>query len=219
MDAKEWRSKTAAIAVAVLFATRIAVGAYLVATPENIASYYVWRLHKDNGTDSDHFRAKEKLLGYLGNSPTPYRELTRLLTVPNLRARTADNVLALLLQSRQLAAAKAVDIQGLLVESLHTDNSDIRARIQKVLSLSGQGEGHSSPAEFAGRAVLSKGYRHQRRSDHSPMEASEVGPDRPDFLMADLIIPKLHPRCLNSNGAHCPGPAASSVQPPREMLE
>jgi hypothetical protein len=36
--AKEWRSKTAAITVAVLFATGIVVGAYLVATPENIAS-------------------------------------------------------------------------------------------------------------------------------------------------------------------------------------
>jgi hypothetical protein len=131
--------------VAVLLATGIAVGASQLATPEHIASYYVWRLHKDNGTDYDHFRAKEKLLGYLGNSETPYRELIRLLTVPNLPAKTADNVLGLLLQSRQLAPAKAVDIQALLVDSLHTDNSDIRARIQKVLLYLAKEKGSAVP--------------------------------------------------------------------------
>jgi hypothetical protein len=130
--AKEWRSKTAAIAVAVLFATGIAVGAYLVATPENIASCYVWRLHKDNGTDSDHFR-KVKIVGIPRKLVNTVSGTHTALDRANLPAKTADNVLALLPQSRQLAAAKAVDIQGLLGESRHTHNSDIRARIQEVL--------------------------------------------------------------------------------------
>ncbi len=131
--AQEWRSKTAAIAVAVLVLGGIAAGTHRLATPENIASYYVWRLRTDNGTDYDHFRAREKLLGFLGSTQTPYRQLTRLLTVPNLPAKTADSILSLLLQSRQLAPAQSAGLQALLIESLHTENSDIRTRIQKVL--------------------------------------------------------------------------------------
>jgi hypothetical protein len=118
--------------VAVLFATGIAVGASQLATPDNIASYYIWRLQKDNGTEHDHLRAREKLLEYLRNTERPYRELVRLLTVPNLPAKTADDVLSLFLRS-QPATVRTLDIQPLVAESLRTENSYLRIRIQKVL--------------------------------------------------------------------------------------
>jgi hypothetical protein len=91
-----------------------------------------WQLHKDNGTDSDHFR-KGKIVGIPRKLVNTVSGTHTALDRANLPAKTADNVLALLPQSRQLAAAKAVDIQGLLGESRHTHNSDIRARIQEVL--------------------------------------------------------------------------------------
>jgi hypothetical protein len=131
--AQEWRSKTTAIAVAVILLLLGVGGALWMSTPPARARYYVWRLHKDNGTDYDRYRAQKKLSGYLANTPPAYSDLIGLLRVPNLPVTTADRVLGLLLETRREAWASKVDLQGMLVESLRTENSDVRTRIQKLL--------------------------------------------------------------------------------------
>ncbi len=136
--AMEWRSKTTALAVA-LCLTGIAVVGFLEARkPENIARYYVWRLRKDNATDYDRFRAQHKLAPYLAKDA--YQQLAFVLQTPNLSGKTADNILGLMLQTRN-TAAKDIDLRQLLIESLRTENSDIRLRIYKVLVYLGEERG------------------------------------------------------------------------------
>jgi hypothetical protein len=139
--AKEWRSKTTAIVVAAVLLASVAVAVWgpetrfgtPISTPSHRAQYYIWRLHKDNTTDYDHFRAETKLRGYLESTPSIYSELIDVLKVPNLPVKTADSVLGLIVETRQSAANNHVDLQALLVGALRAENSDIRGRIQKVL--------------------------------------------------------------------------------------
>jgi hypothetical protein len=139
--AKEWRSKTTAIVVAAVLLAGVAVAVWgpetrlgtPISTPSHRAQYYIWRLHKDNTTDYDRFRAETKLRGYLESTPSIYSELIDVLKVPNLPVKTADSVLGLIVETRQSAANNHVDLQALLVGALRIENSDIRGRIQKVL--------------------------------------------------------------------------------------
>jgi len=62
-----------------------------------------------------------------------YSQLAALLTSPGLPGTTADDILSLLLETRNLAASQKVDLLGLLVNSLRTGSSDIRERIQRTL--------------------------------------------------------------------------------------
>jgi hypothetical protein len=139
--AKEWRSKTTAIVVGTVLLACIALAVWgpetrfgtPVSTPFHRAQYYIWRLHKDNATDYDRFRAATKLLGYLESTPSIYPELVDVLKVPNLPVKTADSILGLIVETRQSAANSHVDLQALLVGALRTENSDIRGRVHKVL--------------------------------------------------------------------------------------
>jgi hypothetical protein len=154
--AKEWRSKTTAIFVAAVILAGVGSAVWgpqtrfgtPLSTASNRARYYVWRLHKENATDYDRFRATTKLLGYLDSTPSTYAMLTNLLKVPNLPVKTADSVLGLLVQSRESAEKNRVDLQGLLVDALHTENSDIRGRIQKALVYLAKERGAAVPAEL-----------------------------------------------------------------------
>ena len=146
--ALEWRSKTTAILVAAILLASAVGGVWSIGTPQNHARYYVWRLHKDNATDYDRFRARTKLLGYVSTTPLTYSQLTHVLKVPNLPVKTADSILGLLVESRQSAAKNRVDLQALLVDALRTENSDIRTRIHKVLVYLAKDRGAAVPPDL-----------------------------------------------------------------------
>jgi hypothetical protein len=146
--AQEWRSKTTAIVVAVALLACVLGAVWRLGTPLNYARYYVWRLHKDNASDYDRFRSRTKLLGYVATTPSIYSQLTHLLKVPNLPVKTADNILGLLVETRQSAAKNKVDLQSLLVDALRTENPDIRMRIHKVLLYLARERGATVPAEL-----------------------------------------------------------------------
>jgi hypothetical protein len=130
---KEWRSKAAAAAVAAVLIIGVALGLRVLWTPENLGRYYVWRLAKANATDLDHFRARQQLVKYLAQTETPYRDLTHLLTFGGLPIKTAENILSLLVETRDSTAAHKANLPFLLADSLRTDNPDVRARIHDVL--------------------------------------------------------------------------------------
>jgi hypothetical protein len=146
--AKEWRSKTAAILVAAILLASAVGGVWSIGTPQNRARYYVWRLHKENATDYDRFRARTKLVGYLATTPSTYSQLTHLLKVPNLPVKTADSILGLLVETRHSAANSHVDLQALLVDALRTENSDVRTRIHKVLVYLAKDRGSIVPPDL-----------------------------------------------------------------------
>jgi hypothetical protein len=131
--AEEWRSKVTAIVVAMVLLTTAGTCALELSTPANEANYFVWRLHKGNATDIDLFRAKTMLVQFLATDPTVYSKLTGLLLTPNLPVKTADSILSLLVETRESAQKQKAHLGSLLVESLRTENSDIRERIQKTL--------------------------------------------------------------------------------------
>lgn len=130
---KEWRSKTAAIAVAIILIIGAAFGLNGLWTSQNLGRYYVWRLAKANATDVDHFRARQQLVKYLVQTDAPYRNLTNLLRFGGLPIKTAENILSLLVETRDSATAHKANLPFLLADSLRTDNPDIRARIEDVL--------------------------------------------------------------------------------------
>jgi hypothetical protein len=101
--------------------------------PEYRARYYAWRMVKLNGTDSDRFRARMHLRNYMDGAPGSYGKLIGSLRNPALPVKTADEILALVLEMKDSAAQHGVDIRGQLAESMRTDNADIRERIQKLL--------------------------------------------------------------------------------------
>jgi len=131
--AQEWRSKFTAFVVALILIS-VAVACVLeLSRPAYQASYFVWRLQKQNATDSDRYRARIKLGQFLATDPGVYPQLTGLLTAPNLPVKTADEILSLLVETRDRAESQNQRLRGLLVDSLRADNSDIRERIQKTL--------------------------------------------------------------------------------------
>jgi hypothetical protein len=130
---KEWRSKVAATAVATALIIGGAFGLKALWTSENLGHYYVWRLSKANGTETDHFRARHRLVKYLAQTGTPYADLTNLLRSGGVPIKTAENILSLLVETRDLAGAHRANLPSLLADSLRTDNPDVRARIHDVL--------------------------------------------------------------------------------------
>lgn len=146
--AKEWRSKTTAVIVALILLVSVASAVRGLGTPQNRARYYVWRLHKDNATDYDRFRAETKLREYLATTPSTCSQLINLLKMPNLSTKTADKILGLLVETRQFAFKKRIDLQALLVDALRTENSDIRTRIHKNLVYLAKDRGAALPPEL-----------------------------------------------------------------------
>jgi len=132
--AKEWRSKATAIAVAVvLICAATACGLELTDEPADRASYFVWRLQKENGTDLDRSRAETKLGQYLATDSRVCPKLAALLRTPSPSVKIADNVLSLLVEDWDRTASQDDCLRNDLADTLRTDNSDIRARIQKTL--------------------------------------------------------------------------------------
>ena len=131
--AKEWRSKAVAIAVALVLFSAAITGGLQFRSPDLRASYYVWRLQKENGTEYDHYRARTNLRAYLDAAPTVYSSLAALLRAPNLSDKTADNILSIFVEMKGRAQSHNVNLLCLLEDSLRTDNSDIRERVQKTL--------------------------------------------------------------------------------------
>ena len=137
--AQEWRSKTAALAVASVLTAAALFGFHTAGKPEHRAVYYIWRLRKDSATDYDRFRAREKLRLYLRKDEyrqlgkDVYQQLAFALRTPNIQGKTADIILGLMLETRDSAAAKDVDLRQLLLESLRTENADIRMDVYREL--------------------------------------------------------------------------------------
>jgi hypothetical protein len=131
--AKEWRSKVTAIAVAFVLLCAAAACEIRLNTPTNQASYFVWRLHKENGTEIDRYRARRELGQYLATDSEVSAKLTALLATPGLPVATADNILSLLIETRDRATGPSRRLLSLLAEALRANNSDVRERIQKTL--------------------------------------------------------------------------------------
>lgn len=130
---QEWRSKTAAAVVAVLLIGILVIAFYKMWTPENRGRYYVWRLEKSNNTDQDRFRAGRQLMTCLKETRNPYPQLALLLRADGVPIETAENVISLLVESRDIASTHQVELPLLLADSLRTANPDVRARVQAVL--------------------------------------------------------------------------------------
>ena len=130
---REWRSKIAAAAVAISLVVVTGLAIYSLWTPENRGRYYIWRIEKLNNTDQDRFRAGQQLMSCLRETRNPYPSLTALLRFEGLPVKTAENVLTLLVESREIATIHQVELPVLLTDSLRTTNPDIRARIHTVL--------------------------------------------------------------------------------------
>jgi hypothetical protein len=148
--AKEWRSKTTAVVVAIILILLARTGISPLRTPENVARYYIWRLQKANATDHDHFRAREALPAYLAeaNTPAAYVQLTGLLRSPGLPVETADVILTLLVRSQQLAPTQGPEIKNLLAESLRADNVEVRTRVQTILLYLARERGSTVPTDL-----------------------------------------------------------------------
>ncbi|HZL26262.1 MAG TPA: hypothetical protein VFC39_07000 [Acidobacteriaceae bacterium] len=131
--AKEWRSKFTATVVALLLVFSIAIIGRSLWKPEYRATYLIWRLHRDNATDYDRYRARISLSDVLAKTPTAYPQLITPLRIPSLPVKTADNILSLIVETKSMAFRPGSDNRTQLIESLRTENSDVRGRIQKVL--------------------------------------------------------------------------------------
>jgi hypothetical protein len=130
---KEWRSKSAAAAVAIVLIAIGTTAVWRLWTPENRGRYYIWRLEKDNNTEQDRFRAGRRLMACLHETGNPYPSLTELLRFDGVPVKIADNILTLLVESRDIAPRHQVELPMLLSDSLRTNNPDIRARVHAIL--------------------------------------------------------------------------------------
>ena len=126
------------------------MGARALNTPSNWASYFVWRLHKDNGTDIDRYRAKSKLGGYLASDATVCPKLAVQLKVPNPSVKTADDILALLVANWDRTASQDDCLRNDLADTLRMENSDMRARIQRDLLYLASERHLTVPADLQG---------------------------------------------------------------------
>jgi hypothetical protein len=130
---KEWRSKTTAALIASILLIAAGVAVIKSWTPDNRGRYYIWRIAKTNNTDADRFRSARHLMDCLQETKSPYPDLAELLRTQGLSVRTAETVLSLLVESRNISSNLQPSVPELLADSLRTDNPDIRARINDVL--------------------------------------------------------------------------------------
>src|SRR6185369_7380288 len=110
-----------------------AIAAWKLLTPENQGRYYIWRIEKTNNTEEDRFRAGRHLMACLYETGNPYPSLTELLRFDGVSVKVAENVLTLLVESRDMASKHGVPLPMLLSDSLRTSNPDIRSRVHAVL--------------------------------------------------------------------------------------
>jgi hypothetical protein len=133
--AREWRSKTLALAVGTLALCGALLLARQLLTPQYEVHYYAWRLSKPNGTAVDRFRASRKLLALLNEEPSSALTCDRLaflLREPDLQVASIDQVLALLIE-RPWNRDSHTRIAAKLIDALRAGNPDARARIHAAL--------------------------------------------------------------------------------------
>jgi hypothetical protein len=128
---KEWRSVLKAVLVVVATVVVLAVFVPKLFSSENWASYYLWRLQKVNATNADMVRSKEGYAQILRTSPSvEFPRIARMLRYEVLTPDTADRLLTIALENRD---ASTSGIQIWLIDSLRTDNPDMRARVETTL--------------------------------------------------------------------------------------
>jgi hypothetical protein len=126
---KQWRSKATALVAAIAVVILLLLGARSL----NMGRYYEWRLKKDNATDIDRYRARNKLLEYSRMDMGPVVDLVSSLRYSGITSKVADNVFAIVLEARTASLQSEKAMIGALVESLRTDNAAIRTRINETL--------------------------------------------------------------------------------------
>jgi hypothetical protein len=136
--AREWRSRAAALAVALVVAGGVAWGLHAVLNPQFRTAYEVWRLRKDNATDEDRYRAATRIERLLSADPNAFAEpvedqLTTALGSPMVTPGLADRILPLLIYIDGMEASRKINSLALLSASLRTGNPETRPRIQKAL--------------------------------------------------------------------------------------
>jgi hypothetical protein len=114
-----------------------AVG-FLFAKPDNLLAYHSWRFQKVNATERDHFRTNEFLSARIHNAAFEKQKpfeiiepLLRLLRYRDVDRKVAENILALVLEFRQPGLTEHVVPR--LIDSLRTENPDVRLRIHQAL--------------------------------------------------------------------------------------
>jgi hypothetical protein len=128
---QEWRSKSRAVLIGLIFVALMAFFASQLFTSANWARYYLWRLGKANTSAADQFRSKEEYAKLLKSAPdSEFARIEHLLRYQALSLETADRLLAIAVENR--SAAKA-GIQNWLTTALRAENPDVRARVQTAL--------------------------------------------------------------------------------------
>ena len=129
--AREWKSKSRALLLAVVVVVVVACFGSQFLTSGNWAHYYLWRLQKANTTASDQFRSKEEYTKLLKASPeAEFARIERLLRYQALPLDVADRLLAIAVENR---GSTKSGIQNWLIGALLSDNPDVRARLQSAL--------------------------------------------------------------------------------------
>jgi hypothetical protein len=134
--AREWRSKTLALAVGTAAAIGIVLLASQLSSPGSKVSYYSWRLSKLNATPADRFRASRCLLTMLNDAPTSTLacdRLSALLRNPDLPIGSIDQILELMVERPWTGDQRSTHVAAKLIEALRAGNPDARARIHSTL--------------------------------------------------------------------------------------
>jgi hypothetical protein len=133
--AREWRSKAAALAVALLLTIALLIGLYYVDLPRIRTSYYVWRIQKANTSDIDRYRARQALSSDLlpgWRAAEVCGALAATLRRPTLSMASVDAILQLLIPTHDAPAIRRT-LAATLADALRSDNLDVRARIHPAL--------------------------------------------------------------------------------------
>jgi len=112
-----------------------AVG-FLFAKPDNLLAYYSWRFQKVNATERDHFRTYQFFSARIREAASEKRTsvetiepLLHLLRYRDVDRKLAENILALVLEFRRPTG----QVVPMLIDSLRTENADVRLRIHETL--------------------------------------------------------------------------------------
>jgi hypothetical protein len=137
------RSQAIAWAVTVGVFVGLSVGFYSAYQSDGLqARYHQWRFVKTNTSPRDHFRSREYLVRRLqlagsnlaegeARAPALMAPMLLLLRYKEVQAQVADDVLRLVLDSHKPEVNRVAVPQ--LIESLRTENADVRLRIQRTL--------------------------------------------------------------------------------------
>ncbi|MGO9058869.1 MAG: hypothetical protein ACLQU2_15980 [Candidatus Binataceae bacterium] len=132
--AQEWRSKTAAIAIAAALAGAALVAVHNLYSPGNELRYYLWRLAKPNATRADRLRTRKALLALFAQCPNGgFDGIAEVLTNDALPLDVITQTTDLIIESHGVGAPCAAQLPLAIVPSLWNINPDARRRIQDAL--------------------------------------------------------------------------------------